>query len=167
MLTSVRKLLPNTVSRSCNRQFWSRIKNLWLDQSDFEIAPISILNSSPYSSRVTKWRALSDKDYRGSSRCAVEVGDTGVVFTGEVIPPPVTNEEDKRRGFCAIKGNLDRVLDLRDYQGVEIALHSDVPIEVRVNMTCQSYIRDDLYQVSLEIDSNQEAKYFIPFHTFR
>ena len=142
------------------------MKNLWLDASDFEVNPISILSSSPYTSRVSKWRALSDKDYRGISRCAVEVGDAGVVFTGEVIPPPSTSEEDKRRGFCAVKGNLDRVVDLRDYQGIEITLHSDTPIEVVVNMTCQSYIRDDLYQVSLEVDSNKDGRYFIPFHTF-
>ena len=166
MHTSIRKLSQKIAGRPLPRHIWTRIKNLWLDSSDFEVTPIAILTSSPYSSRVSKWRALSDQDYRGSSRCAVEVLDTGVVFSGEVIPPVPTSEEDTRRGFCAIKGNLDRVLDLRDYQGVEIALHSDSPIEIVINMTCQSYIRDDLYQVSLEVDSNPNRKHFVPFHTF-
>ena len=158
--------VPPTALRLSRRQFWSRMKNLWLDASDFEVSPISILRSSPYESRVSKWRALSDRDYRGSSVSEVEVLDSGVHFKGEVNVPPAENDEETKRGFCAVKGNLTRVIDLRDYQGIELCLHSDTAMNVTFNMTCLSYIRDDLYQISLNISPNRDILFYIPFPAF-
>jgi hypothetical protein len=149
------------------RMFWD-FRKLWLYPSDLEISPVILYTAGQsQESLLKKWRMISDAEYRGLSFCTVEATSAGISFSGEVrVPPNSDNEKDIRKGFCAIKSLTPHPIDLRDHQGLEVVLTSDVPIACTLNMTCLSYFRDDLYQIELLLPPTSTT-FYIPFPFFK
>jgi hypothetical protein len=149
---------------------WNR---MWLSESDFIIQPIVLISGTITQSSIRKWKTISDRDYQGESVCEVVHNEEGIHFKGKVYTPPIVEDDndDKKlsikKGFCAIKGVASKIINLRDHEGLELVVSSDVDIKCTVNMTCQSYFQDDLYQVDIQVPGGLASQLYIPFHAFR
>lgn len=165
MLVHTRRIRFSIVRR--NFISFNFLRGIWPSEEDLEVAPLQLISKK--APVISYWRAVSDQDYKGLSSCSVHVpGEEGTVqFTGAVIPPPESeNITDIAKGFCAIKGLVTRPpLDLRDYQGIEVEMSSDVAIGVTLNMTCRSHFKDDLYQIDLQLQPTTTS-FYIPFSAF-
>ena len=126
------------------------------------------------------WKALSDKDYGGHSECTADVTwqidpsssnqpSPHLSFQGIVNFDEEVGERTKAKGgFCAVKGYLQRSIDLRDYEGLSMELRG-VPSSTQFafNMACQSLFEDDLYQLEIVVANNQWTTVHLPFDHFK
>ena len=138
--------------------------------SVFKVPALDSVELQPI--KVRLWKALSDKDYGGTSECMTEVVEKDdvqgvMVFKGIVNFSESTAEATNAvGGFCAVKGFLQRPVDLRDYMGFSMEVKSISSQVFTFNMTCESLFDDDLYQ--LEIPVNEEwTTVHLPFHLFK
>ena len=72
-----------------------------------------------------------------------------------------------RGGFVSIKGKY--IADLADYYGFEIKVRNKrrENLRITINMTCESMIENDMYQVDAEIIGGGEVSMIrIPFKSF-
>ena len=70
-------------------------------------------------------------------------------------------------GYCALKFNYPKLIDLRDYVAFELTLRSKNPIFMTVNMTCETYVLGDIFQIQIDLKGSSEwRKIYLPFSFF-
>lgn len=165
-MRAIQLLRLNGLQLPCRRHSWFSAFD-----SMFKIPALDTVELQPIGVRL--WKALSDKDYGGTSECTAEVDvqDTSrlgaMVFKGIVNFSESTAESTNAvGGFCAVKGFLQRPVDLRDYMGFSMELRS-IPAQVfTFNMSCESLFEDDLYQLEISV-TEEWMTVHLPFHLFR
>jgi hypothetical protein len=71
-------------------------------------------------------------------------------------------------GFCALKIDYKKAIDLLDYRGLEISLRTRKDMRIFVNLRFSTYIEDDMYQVCLDLKGEKEWKcVFTPFGVYQ
>jgi len=119
----------------------------------------------------------SDKDYGGSSinniKHIINDIDNGVNesyfrWHGNLDFSSEDREKTKAKsGYCALKIDYNKSLDLLDYNGLLLKIRSLRSQKVIINIKCMTYIKDDMFQLCLEIPSSEEWKsIFVPFDLF-
>lgn len=124
----------------------------------------------------------SDKDYGGSSMNHVNYivnkgGDVNGVdepyfrwhgnldFTSEQ-----REKTQAKSGYCAMKIDYNRAVDLLDYNGLLLKIRSIRKQKVILSIKCLTYIKDDMFQLCLEIPSSSNKdewiSIFVPFDMF-
>jgi hypothetical protein len=148
-------------------------RHSWVAAFDrmFKVPALDSIELQPIEVRL--WKALSDKDYGGSSECIAEVDNNNSSRHGAMVFQGIVNFSESTAeatnavgGFCAVKGFLQRPVDLRDYMGFSMELRS-IPAQVfTFNMTCESLFEDDLYQLELLV-TEEWTTVHLPFHLFK
>jgi Complex I intermediate-associated protein 30 (CIA30) len=127
------------------------------------VNPICIVGDN--SNVSVKWKSLSDVDYGGTSTCEIATSDGNKLVMSGVVHFPDSSTGAKG-GFCATKGVLSRVLDLRDYEGFELTVRADPPMDVILNMATRSLFEDDLYQICIPI-RRESSSILVRFSDFK
>lgn len=112
------------------------------------------------------WEIFNDSDYQGLSHLSFSRDDsTGALHLKGDVKLPV-NTRKARGGFVAIKTKYKA--NLMDYYGLEMKVKNNlsVPIRITLNMKCESYIENDMYQVDVEILGGKVSVVSIPFASF-
>ena len=108
----------------------------------------------------------SDKDYGGSSMNHINYivnrdGDANstdesffrwhgnLEFTSEQ-----REKTQAKSGYCAMKIDYNRAVDLLDYNGLLLKIRSIKRQKVILSIKCLTYIKDDMFQLCLEIPSS-------------
>lgn len=115
--------------------------------------------------RVTRFTKIhSDSEYGGKSFCSSKIHTSDgtelpsidsddvnsfVRFSGELNFPENRDAKIKRSGFCAAQAVCRKVLDLHEYEGIEVMLRSKTPRSYIFGMKTLSLamLNDMQYQV--------------------
>ena len=124
----------------------------------------------------------SDKDYGGSSMNHVNyIVNKGGDINGVDEPYfrwhgnlDFTSEQREKTqaksGYCAMKIDYNRAVDLLDYNGLLLKIRSIRKQKVILSIKCLTYIKDDMFQLCLEIPSSNNKdewiSIFVPFDMF-
>ena len=136
------------------------------DEDLLTVIPKKIIGKNvPAAHAFKKWMSSSDANNGGASFCSFSTNDN-LIFEGRVVFDEAIAERMRTRsGFCALRGSLKNTLDLRDYDGMEIYMKSSAPVMLTLNMGCESYFDNDIFQYHFLVQ-NTWRKYHIPFHQF-
>ena len=115
---------------------------------------------TPTSTVLKPWQAYDDRAYGGKSSCTVDIMkeelnngqvavDHGpfklaqtssfVNFVGELIyDDEVATNTKAKSSFCGCKANAYKVIDLRDYQGLQLTVTSMTDIKFTLNLGCEN-----------------------------
>jgi len=133
---------------------------------------------------IPKLSALSDIEYGGDSSSNVEVisddslneekSENGenlsnfLRFTGSLKFGDALKQETKASGgFCALKIDYPESIDLLNYEGLEFYIRSTNTQQMTLNMTCQTFVQDDIFQLDVHLRGNPEwRKIYAPFNLF-
>jgi hypothetical protein len=136
--------------------------------------------------RITRFSKIhSDAEYGGMSHCSskvlgederelppetAEITDNSFVrFSGELNFPENKDNKIKRSGFCGAQAVCRKVLDLGEYDGIEVVLRSKEPRSYIFGMKTLSLamLNDMQYQIKLDIPGGDEwLQYHIPWSYF-
>ena len=139
---------------------------------------LAIWSASESSTHVTQFKAFDDRSYGGFSSCQIEViGGSNesrdalkyLKFSGYLkFNPDIAKKTSTKGSFCGFKGTLNRQLDLRDFEGLELTLRSNKDLVFTFNLGMISLFDGDMYQIGLSVPKSTEwLKYQIPFSLFR
>jgi hypothetical protein len=105
----------------------------------------------------------SDKDYGGSSMNHINYIDgddnnaDGSFFRWHGNLEFTSEQREKtqaKSGYCAMKIDYNKALDLLDYNGLLLKIRSIKKQKVILSIKCLTYIKDDMFQLCLEIPSS-------------
>ena len=86
--------------------------------------------SQPSENLITSWKAFSDAEYGGSSKCESKVNtNTNVVsFNGRVdYQEDSAIRQTSVGGYCAMTGYCKKDIDLMDFVGLEVLIKTSKP----------------------------------------
>ncbi len=152
------------------RPIWSSLRNIY--HPDLEIVDIPLFTlDKELENQIGEWKTFDDRQYGGSSSCEVqELSDDGYIrFSGKLdLDEEKAVELEVVGGYCAFKGALSNIVDLRDYEGFKVTLRSPRKDAVfTLNLGTTSLFDDDIYQVKCEIAQSREWKSIeVPFGAF-
>lgn len=98
---------------------------------------------------------------------------SGTVAMAEgIYPKTMTSEKgsvkQKKAGFCALKVDIKHTLDLRDFEGLALEIRSEKNQMLIFNMSCDSYIEGEVFQLTLHLDGHSKWKTIhLPFEMFQ
>lgn len=125
---------------------------------------------------ISKWNCVNDNDYGGKSFSNVtdhideESGEQFIRVTGNVLYDDELAKNNKvKGGFCAILGNCAPIVDLRDYEGLQMTMRSRRKHQsFTINLKSSSLFEDDLYQIRCELKGGGKEwkKINVPFSMF-
>mmetsp|Transcript_9675 Transcript_9675/g.15995 ORF Transcript_9675/g.15995 Transcript_9675/m.15995 type:complete len:229 (-) Transcript_9675:186-872(-) len=155
------------------RQFWSSAMDFLAPKTALE--PLTIFHGIEGDSLIKSIKNHSDTDYGGGSTSIFDFHSTDdqkagfVRWSGELNFTKEHAEATKANGgFCAIKVDYKSHVDLLDYEGLSFNIRTAENVIVYVNLKCQTYIENDMYQLRLAIKGNPEwKKIFTPFHLYQ
>lgn len=132
----------------------------------FNVIPIRLLGKDvPKENKMKRWMTSTDVDNGGSSFCSFTANDN-LVFKGRVVfDESIALRTKTRSGYCGLRGTFEETVDLRDYEGVEIFMKSNVPLILTVNMGCESFFESDIFQFHFQVHDTWR-KYHVPFNKF-
>ncbi len=157
----------------CKRRIWNGVKSFFRSIDAIEnlsnLPPI-ILWPEVNTKFIKRWKSLDDRSYKGKSCSKFEIDSKNNVlrFFGDVIfDEDIAKITKAKSSFCAIKGVFEKPVDMRDYEGIEITMRSNIKANYILNIECSSSFDDDLYQIDLEPMQSKWCTYQIPFSAFR
>lgn len=161
-----------------NRYFMSSISNYFSPKIDTDDV-ILLSPSAAERANLKLLRGYSDADYGGGSCCSVDVrgedlegkggDDLSIRFAGSLVFTEEHALKTKAKsGFCAMRAIFKKVVDLRDYEGLEIIMKCDRDQSMLLNMNCLTYVVDEVYQLHMDIAGSKDWKtLYVPFSLFR
>eukprot|EP01036_Dinobryon_divergens_P024142 gene24142-32559_t len=177
-----------------NRTFWSKV--LPTDVKDLILYKPGNVDNKGFVSKVKdKWfgehvpipklSAFSDIEYGGDSSSNIEVISedfptenndnesdeeftTFLRFAGSLKFDDTLKQETKASGgFCALKVDFPATIDLLNFEGLEFYIRSTSTQQMTLNMTCHTFVQDDIFQLDVQLRGSPEwRKIYAPFNLF-
>lgn len=177
------QLIPCLSRRSPKISHFLTKGNLWTQINHIINPPIenvaevvNVFSPNSVSSKVLV-KAYDDQSYGGisSSQASItniddELGDQKCLkFSGSVKFNKDVAKQTKAKGsFCALKVFLGDILDLRNYQGLELSVRSNMELKYTFNLGVNSLFDDDLYQLTFVVPKGSTwLTYQLPFELFQ
>lgn len=187
-----RNLIRRIPSKVIYRNFWNKIFSV--DFDDLVLyKPGSASKKGLYATAQDKWfgeyvpipklSAFSDIEYGGDSSSYIEViGENSLEekgeneeklsnflrFTGSLKFDNALKQETKASGgFCALKIDYPESIDLLNFEGLEFYIRSTTTQQMTLNMTCHTFVQDDIFQLDVQLRGSPEwRKIYAPFNLF-
>ncbi|KAJ1423167.1 NADH:ubiquinone oxidoreductase intermediate-associated protein 30 [Ochromonadaceae sp. CCMP2298] len=138
-----------------------------------DLEPMKVFQGTPDDTLIKSVGAHCDAEYGGGSESAHEfVEEEGQPFLRwkgkmnfkeeHIVKTKATG------GFCALKIDFKKPIDLLDFQGLEISLRTRKDLRIFVNLRFSTYIENDMYQMCLELKGERDWKtLFTPFGMYQ
>lgn len=170
LTTLARRVL--TVSRCRNISFVPDLSNFGSSVSDVsESVPLFNAGTNVFN----KMKTHCDKEYGGGSSSILEtIAETGTESDRYLRWSGVMDFDEShavktkaRGGFVAIKLDCKGSIDLLDYEGLMIVMRVKEDLKFILNMKCESFILNELFQVHVPLKGGpQWQRFFVPFGAF-
>lgn len=183
--------IPSKGVYRIHRTFWNKVFSVDVDDLIL-YKPGNANNKGLYSKVKDKWfgehvpipklSAFSDIEYGGHSSSNIEViGEDFPIeenndekfsnflrFTGSLNFDDTLKQETKAiGGFCALKIDFPETIDLLNFEGLEFYIRSTNTQQMTLNMTCHTFVKDDIFQLDVQLRGSSEwRKIYAPFNLF-